>query len=259
MNLRLAAESKFEGCKREELVVYCTVLGIEVKEGHNVPNLIKKLLDTLGQYNELSIADPEEAHAKAVKLTELNLSDLNLASTGRWQGKRRIVTLHRAAAYDTAFPLFLAWENMHVYLPYGTKAALPWPIWCILHETSKAKKMIRKRHLDDEGRISYRETWVPDQPYMYTDHGDDPDTALLPATIMQAVRDMYDASEGLKSYNERQIREICRRLRIGAKREWSRETMLADIQMVLSIPISMGEASGGLSASQSAARKVHAQ
>ncbi len=253
MNLRLAAESKFEGCKRDELVVYCQVLGVEVKEGHNVAHLRKKLLDTLGQYNELNLGDPADAQAAGPKLTDMNLADLNLSPTGKWQGRRRVVTLHRAAAYDSAFPLFLAWEGLHVYLPYGIKASIPWPIWKILDTTSEAKKLVRKRHTDDEGRISYREEWVPDQPYMYTDHGDDPDTALLPCTVMEAVRTMYEASDGLKTYNERQIREICRRLRIGAKREWDRATMLADIQIVLSIPISMGEASGGLSAAEAAA------
>ena len=241
MDLRKAAENKFEGCERDELVVYCGVLAIEVKEGHNTGHLTKKLLDTLGQYNEFSLADPREAQAEAKQLADMNLADLNLSSTGAWQGKRRVVTLHRAAAYDSAFPLFLAWENLHVYMPYGVQAALPWPIWKILKETSNAMKLLRKRHIDDEGRISYREEWVPDQPYMYTDEGDDPDTAMLPGTIVQAVRQMYEASEGMTKYNKRQLIEVCRRLRIGVRRDWADHDIIMAIQSVLSIPISMDD------------------
>ena len=253
MNLRLAAEAKFEGCKRDELVVYCTVLGIEVKEGHNVPHLKKKLMDTLGQYNELNLSDPNDEAVDTKALEDMNLADLNLSSTGTWQGKRRIVNLHRAAAYDSSFPLFLAWENLHVYMPYGVTASIPWPIWKILKETSNALKLIRKRHIDPEGRISYREEWIPDQPYMYTDKGTDPDTVNLPGTIIEAVRMMYNASEGLKTYDKRQLIEVCRRLRIRVKRDWEDRDIIMSIQSVLSIPIPMDEVGGGVTAAEIAA------
>ena len=88
MNLRLAAEAKFEGCDKDELAVYCQVLGIEVKDGNNVPQLKKKLLDVLGQYNELNIGDPAEQASDMTRLQDMNLAQLNLTSTGSWQGKR---------------------------------------------------------------------------------------------------------------------------------------------------------------------------
>ncbi len=253
MNLRIAAENKFEGCERDELVVYCNVLAIEVLDGHNVGHLKKKLLDTLGEYHEFTLGASTEPKAEQKALEDVNIADLNLSSTGTWQGRRRVVTLHRAAAYDSVYPLFLAWESLHVYMPYGVTASLPWPIWMILRETSNAKKLIRKRQTDDDGRISYREEWVPDQPFMYTDGGDDPDTVLLPQTMIKAVRLMYHASEGLKDYNERQLREVCRRLRIGVRRDWTRADISMAIQTTISIPVSMGEASGGVTAAELAA------
>lgn len=253
MNLRIAAESKFEGIELDELKVYCSVLGIEVKEGHNAGHLRQKLLKTLGEYNELNISDPEDEAASAKALDDMALSDLNLSSTGRWQGKRRIVTLHRAAAYDSSFPLFLAWENLHVYLPYGMTASLPWPIWKILYETSNAQKLVRKRHIDPEGRISFREEWVADQPYMYTDEGTDPETANLPGTLIEAVRMMYHASEGLKGYNRRQLVEVCRRLRVKVDRKWTDDEVIERIQTVLSIPLSLGDAAGGGTTAREAA------
>lgn len=253
MNLRLAAERKFEGCERDELVVYCQVLGIEVKDGNNAPQLVKKLLDTLGQYNEFNISDPADTKSTMKQLEDMNLAQLNLSSTGGWQGKRRVVTAHRAAAHDSTYPLFLGWENLHVYLPYGVKASLPWPIWKILEGTTEAKKMISKRHIDDEGRVSYRQFWVPDQPYMFTDHGTDPETANLPSSIIDAMRMVYHASNGLDKYSERQLREICRRLRIPAKAEWDRDRMSFTIQATLGIPIEMDMAGFDLTAAGVAA------
>jgi hypothetical protein len=248
MNLRLAAESKFEGCEKDELVVYCQVLGIEVKDGHSKPQLRKLLLDTLGQYNELNIADPADQVADAQRLEDMNLAQLNLASNGIWQGKRRVVTLHRAAHHDTSYPLFLGWENLHVYLPYGIKASLPWPIWKILEQTTDAMKMISKRHIDDEGRVSYRQHWVPDQPYMFTDHNDDPDTQNLPGTIIEAMRMVYHASGGLEKYEPRQLREMCRRLRIPIRPDWEIDRLIQMIQATLSIPVAMDLAGSDITA-----------
>ena len=248
MNLRLAAENKFEGCEKDELVVYCQVLGIEVKDGHNKPQLRKMLLDTLGQYNELNIADPADQLTDEQRLEDVNLAQLNLASNGVWQGKRRVVTLHRAAHHDTSFPLFLGWESLHVYLPYGVKASLPWPIWMILKQTTDAQKMISKRHIDDEGRVSYRQHWVPDQPYMFTDGGDDPETANLPGSIIEAMRMVYHASEGLEKYDDRQLREMSRRLRIPAKPDWDAARMIQMIQATLSIPVPMDLAGSNITA-----------
>jgi len=254
MNLRLAAENKFAGCKREELVVYCTVLGIEVLEGHNTSHLVKKLLDTLGHYNELNVGDAEEQVVEEVALADMNLVDLNLSSNGKWQGRRRIVTLHRAAAYTTLFPLFLGWEHLHVYLPYGVTASLPWPIWKILECTSSAKKLVRKRHMDADGRIAYIEEWLPDQPFMYTDGGTDPDTALLPGTMMEAVKMIYAASKGFENFNVQQLRELCRRLRIMTPREWSPEDMIGAMQDCLGISTALDDATGGLTAAGMAAQ-----
>ena len=250
MNLRIAAENKFEGCERDELVLYCSVLGIDVLEGHNTGHLRKKLLDTLGQYNELNIADKDEGEQLAKRLQDMNLAELNLSSSGTWQGKRRVVTLHRAAAYDSSYPLFLGWENLHVYMPYGIKASIPWPIWCILQDTSKAKKMISKRHVDSEGRVSYRQHWIDDQPFMYSDHGDDPETDQLPGTIIEAMRMVYHASDGLKKYDERQLREMCRRLRIPVKHTADRQEMTQLLQATLSIPVKMDAAGSNMTAAE---------
>lgn len=254
MNLREAAKDKFEGCEKDELVVYCQVLGIEVKDGHNAPQLRKKLLETLGQYNELSIGDPAEAKLDMKRLEDMNLAQLNLSSTGKWQGKRRVVTLHRSAHHDTNYPMFLAWENLHVYLPYGVRASLPWPIWKILEQTTTAKKMISKRHIDPEGRVTYRQHWIDDQPYMFTDHGTDPETANLPSSIIDAMKMVYHASDGMKDYNERQVREVCRRLRISVPATWDLTQMLFTIQATLGIPIDMDMAGSDLTAAGLAAR-----
>lgn len=248
MNLRLAAEAKFEGCEKDELVVYCQVLGIEVKDGHNAPQLRKKLLDTLGQYNELNISDTSEQESAAKALEDMNLASLNLSSTGRWQGRRRIVTLHRAAHHESEYPLFLGWENLHVYLPYNVKASIPWPIWKILQQTTDAKKMLSKRHSDNEGRISYRQHWVPDQPYMFTDHGDDPETAKLPGSIIEAMRMVYHAAGGFEDYNDRQLREMCRRLRIPARPDWDKERIVQTLMATLSIPVEMDVAGSNYTA-----------
>lgn len=231
MDLKQAAEGGFEGADIDALRAYCDRLGIEYAKSNNAAALRKKLTVALSKYNEQSVGDGEEdaeialdkQHREAVSLTQLNLR-----GQGHWGGRRRIIQLHRAMDHESTFPQFFAWRQLHCYIPFGVVAPLPYPIFNILKDTA-GSRLIRRRRTDEEGRIFYVEEWVPTQRFMYTDLGDDPDTANLPVDVRDMVRRLYSLTDEFKGFSARQFRELCTRLTVEVKPTWEDVDMRAAI------------------------------
>jgi hypothetical protein len=226
MDLRNAAENLFADCERDELVGFCDQLGVEYLPQHNGKHLRVKLLEQLGVLTEVIAAHTQEKTALAEApdydggdLTMEQLAAINLRPQGKWQGRRRMIVLHREADHTTAFPQFFAWEDLHCYIPWGVEAPIPFPIWNILFSTTQGKRLIRKRRVDEDGRIFYEEHWVNSQRFMFTDLGDDPVTAHLPRDIQEQFRWMWHKTEGFDGYSLRQFQDIARRLKIHVPRD----------------------------------------
>lgn len=244
MNFKSDAENKFKDCDRETLVQYCDMWGLEHKPNHGAAHLRKLLLEGLNQYHEtVNLAPGEKAietnpMPEHKRLTPEEIVGLNLRSQGHWQGKRRRITLHRAMEYEsTVFPHFFAWEGLHCYVPFGNPVDIPYAVYNILMEANTGKKLVRKRKVDEEGRIFYEETWVPVQRFMFTDHGVTPETEHLPEDIQDQMRMLWEATNGFDGYSASQFRQICRMLKIRVREDWKSPDMKGAVKRLLGLGV----------------------
>ena len=239
MDLMEAAEKGFDGAEIEALRSYCDRLGLKYSKNNNADTLRKKLQKAMGEYNETFVGDDEEADAPAAKskagkkedqklAQAMGLTNLNLRSQGKWGGRRRMIVLHRALEHDSTRPQFFAWGQLHCYVPMGVQCSIPYPIWNILQATT-GKRLIRRRKVDEDGRIYFKEEWVPSQRFMYTDMGDDPETMNLPTGMIDMVQRLYALTDQFKGFSERQFRELCSRLKVDAKPDWDAADMRAAV------------------------------
>ena len=215
MDFNKAAENDFRDAELEELRAYCDHIKLEYHPNMNADTLRKKLTAAMGEYRELSGDEPGQPLVVPSQQAEIRaLVGLNLKPTGRWEGRRRRITLHRSLSHDnTSRPQFFAWGRLHVYVPFGVECSVPYPIFNILKDTT-GQKLERKRTVDDEGRIFYRDVWIPSQRFMYADHGDDPDTVRLPESEIDRIARLHRLTDGFAGFSERQYRAICTTLRL---------------------------------------------
>jgi hypothetical protein len=109
-----------------------------------------------------------------------------------------------------------------VYVPFGVQCSIPYPIYNILKDTT-GKQLVRKRRVDDDGRIYYEDTWVSTERFMYSDLGDDPETIDRPASEHERIQMLHALTDGFKGYGERQFRAMCDALHIRPGKEWVAE------------------------------------
>lgn len=247
MDLRTAAEKRFVGVERGTLTGFCDVLGVPYEGTTSVKVLRQSLLDALGVYHELAGGKPATNASVEIETPEYGGDDvtvedlfrLNLRPQGMWQGRRRIIMLHRAADHVTTYPQFVAWKELHCYVPYGVESSLPYPIYLILENTKAGRRLVRKRKVDEDGRIYYEEQWVPHQRFMYTDLGDDPATAHLPRDIREQYLWLYHKTNQFDGYSLRQIKDMARKLQIYIRgeeaKEWQKSDYLARIKSVIGV------------------------
>jgi len=244
MDLKTAAENDFEHCERDELVVFCDVLGVEYLPQNNAKALRKKLLEQLGRYTELLAGGTgDDKSAPAFEGEDLDvdeLTSLNLKAQGKWQGRRRRIVLHRAADHVSTFPQFFAWADLHCYIPFGEECAIPFPIWNILDETTRGQRLIRKRRVDEDGRIYYEEVWVNSQRFMFSDLGDDPETAHLPRDMHEQFRWMHHKTDSYDGYSLQQFKDMCRMLKVPLTQDNVRTYKMADYKRRICSTIGLG-------------------
>lgn len=222
MDLLKAAAIEFDGIDLEALRSYCERLEIDFHPNMNASTLRNKLTAALGEYQELSGKEPGEPLDVPSRDAEIRkLVGYNLKATGIWEGKRRTLQLHRSLSHDnTTRPQFFAWGRLHCYVPFGVVVSIPYPIWNVLLDTA-GKKLERKRKVDDEGRIYFKDNWVPTQRFMYSDMGDDLETADRPASERERVSRLHDLTNGFENFSERQFRAVCLSVHISPKPEWT--------------------------------------
>ena len=222
MDLLTAAANEFDGADLDALRDYCTRLEIEFHPNMNASTLRGKLTAALGEYQEMSGKEPNVPLDVPSRNAEIKkLVGYNLRATGNWDGRRRVIQLHRSLSHDnTTRPQFFAWGRLHCYVPFGIQVEIPYPIWNVLVDTS-GQKLERKRKVDDEGRIYYKDNWIPTQRFMYSDLGDDPKTADRPTGERERIARLYDLTNGFENFSERQFRAMCLSVHVSPKKEWS--------------------------------------
>lgn len=232
-DIKTAVENAFEGADLEALRGYCDRLRIEYSKNHNATSLRKMLNAAMAEgsahYSEALNSDVDIMSAEEKQDRARELVGLHLTAQAGWQGKRRLIILHRAMQHESTRPQFFAWGRLHCYVPMGTEVAIPYPIFNILKNTA-GTRLVRKRRVDDEGRVYFQDQWVPTQRFMYSDLGDDPETANRPESMIDMVRELHGLTNGFDGYSLRQLREICRRLFLSEEEGWERIDFLAAIK-----------------------------
>ena len=231
-SIMTAAETEFAGADLEALRAYCDRIGIEYSKNHNAATLRKLLTAATAEgsthYSE-TVTPSDETIAEEKRLEVLDLVSLNLRPQAGWQGRRRTIQLHRAMAHESTRPQFFAWGRLHCYGPMGVECSIPYPIFNILKDTA-GTRLTRKRKTDDEGRIYFQDVWVPTQRFMYSDMGDDPDTANMPVDMRDMVIRLHGLTDGFTGYSKRQFNEICHRMFIAVEEGWEIIDMKAAIE-----------------------------
>jgi hypothetical protein len=235
-----AAETGFAGADLEALRAYATSVGLEFTKSHNATTLRKMLTEAMAEgsshYGEI-MAEDEEGLAEEKRLKAMGLAKLNLRSQAGWTGRRHVVQLHRAMQHESTRPQFFAWGRLHCYVPMGVPVAIPYPIWEILKLTA-GTRLVRKRRTDDEGRVYFEDSWVPNQRFMYSDMGPDPETAHLPKDMLDMITQLHEATNGFKGYTVRQLRELCSRVNITVEKDWE------EIDLHAALDAKCGKSSG---------------
>ena len=231
-SITTAAETEFAGADLEALRAYCDRIGVKYSKNHNAATLRKLLTAATAEdsshYHEGVVVD-DETLAEEKRLEILGLVSLSLKPQAGWQGRRRVIQLHRAMAHESTRPQFFAWGRLHCYVPMGHECSIPYPIFNILVDTA-GTRLTRKRKVDDEGRIYFQDIWVPTQRFMYSDLGDDPDTVDLPKNMKDMVIRLHGLTDGFAGYSKRQFVEICHRLFISVPETWEVIDMKAAVE-----------------------------
>lgn len=228
-----AAETEFAGADLEALRGYCKRVGLEFSKNHNAATLRKMLNKAMAEgsdfYGETVAGEAEDISEEERHLVALDLVGLNLKAQAGWQGRRRVIHLHRSMSHESTRPQFFAWGRLHCYVPMGVECSIPYPIFNILKLTA-GERMVQRRKVDEEGRIRYDEEWVPTQRFMFSDLGDDPDTVGLPRNMLEMIQQLHGLTDGFEGYSKRQFQEICRRLFIKVEEDWEATDMKAAIE-----------------------------
>lgn len=221
MELLTAAENQFADADLETLREFCERMGLAYHPNNNADTLRKKLTAALGEYNEISGDEPGVPLDVPKRQARIKtLVGYNLKPTGRWEGKRRKIILLRSMSHDnTSRPQFFAWGRLHLYVPFGVECSVPYPIFNILKDTS-GKRLERRRRVDEDGRVYYEDNWVRNERFMYTDLGDDLETADRPDSEIDRMAKLHRLTNGYEGFSERQFRAICSTLHLAIKPHW---------------------------------------
>lgn len=113
----------------------------------------------------------------------------NLGQTGKWGGRKRLVTFHKMSDKQEVQPL--GWNGLIWYAPLGQRLEVPWPYWyaaqnCKLWDTGSddVTRWVKTR----DGRLEKHVTPVAKDTIRYEDHGDVPGTEDLPIDYLDFFR-----------------------------------------------------------------------
>lgn len=239
MHLLEAAKTNFKEASLEDLRAFCERLGIEASPQCNASTLRNKLTAAFSDYLEVSAPAPALSRderrehrflaPKDATAAIRELVGINLKQTGKWGGKRQRIILARSMSHEnTSQPQFFAWGRLHVYIPFGIEADVPYPIYGILLNT-RGKRVKQRQVRDDEsGRLFMKTDWVDSQRFMYQDLGVTPGTEDLPENERDRIRMLHHLTEGFKNFDERRYRALCKRLNLRPphpKAPWGKPEM----------------------------------
>lgn len=232
-SLALAAQNAFEDCDRKELEEHAETLGVQFHPNIKDENLRDRLLENLGHApREIPDEPTEQDHAdrssaglpdggRSGELSTRELFGMNLTPKGKWQGRRRVVSIQRPTESPKArAPHVLQWGKSMATIPFNKAVSIPYPFYHIL-KNSTFKELHQKTRVDDDGVPHKVNNYEEINRFSLTDMGDDPDTAHLPVSHKDQFRRIAEATDMLRSddINKARLLQIARRLRLRIPRQ----------------------------------------
>lgn len=224
-----ALERGFETSTREELLFYCDVFGLDrIDRAGDVSKLKDALYQSLG----ISRPGPSQRVARREVPRSHVICPYNLSPQGRWGGRRRRIMLPRPGDSKVARAKPFGWNGKATYwLSYDETVSVPYPIYGIIIDTKTPRPKQVPVGNNGEVTTGWDFSTVP-----FTDYGDDPLTADLPASLTEWYQEKGE--EFYLKLGDRDLRTVAGQLDIPVidhidRRNRPREDLLGDVLIFL--------------------------
>lgn len=217
-DLATASESEFKSSTREELEAFAAMLQVEFHPNIKDDNLRARLMTKLGrQVNEFPSELPaQQAEDQAAEVSSGSVQELyalNLTPDGRWEGRRRIITITRPEGWKGRQPLPVRWGRSMVMVPFGVTVSVPYPVYNILRR-SKYKELEQIKTMGKDGVLKPRNVFHERSRFNLQDLGDDNKTVGLPVSQKEQFRQISVMTDNLMKLDRRKLIIMARRLRV---------------------------------------------
>ena len=109
----------------------------------------------------------------------------NLGSTGKWEGRKRLVTIIKRDNTKQDYAQPVGWDGVIWNVPVGVPVEMPWPYWESLKNTKlldSGSDAVSKWERGQDGRMFKIVTPTLTDTIRHIDHGDVPGTEELPTS-----------------------------------------------------------------------------
>ena len=228
LNLAEAIANNFATCNREQLEAFAEMMEIDFHPNIADERLRDRMLDrigkTLNQGEPLEISSDPSAEAFEVrapdKYTTKDLNELmalNLTPNGKWEGRRRKVSVPKPENLKGQQAHPFSWGKHMVMVPWNVPVSVPYPIYEILRN-GQSFQIEQERTTDKRGTPKIINHRVEEMRFRYADMGDDPETLNRPTSQREQFRKVAEATEYFKDWNRAQLARLCKRLALRYER-----------------------------------------
>ena len=229
------AQSKWEGCDREELKQDAETLGVELKGNWSDATARLRLCSAVGQ-----IAPQAESRTPIINKQDRPTVKPNLTTIGEWGGRCRDVIVFRPQG-DVAPGAPVAWDSMRIYIPFddGTakKYTIPEPHFNVLKD-AKIRHYELSARRNEAGDVIRTHKNSEEQTYPFGAGEVTVGTEHLPGSTLEWYQWEAERKGYFKKFKKGRLEEIYSELtdkRPGELipgqgfKEWDRDKVLIEI------------------------------
>lgn len=184
----LKAKNYVDAPRTHVTKAYQILTGDESVEGLD----LEYMREQLQKMNTLE-AIAEKAPAAVVPEKQQGIGRIpNLTPTGEWEGRMRLVTIHKANPDSIEEAISIGWEGCRWIVRYDEQLKMPWPYWEALKNAvtrdESSDKAVKWEKDASTGQLMKVINRIDKPRYSYTDHGDVPGTESLPENYIEFFR-----------------------------------------------------------------------
>lgn len=182
-SLAEAANDDFNGVTADELGLYCEQLNIPTRKNSTLAWMESQVRAAIEAGAKIGII---ESTTKAPR--PIQGKKLNLRPTGRWEGRRRLVTLQGSEQDIKSHWKVVSWDGNQIFIKTEMEVSIPYPHYEILRNAAREIYTVNNVWVPGVGIERQEHTrFISALPYH--DGGDDPATAGLPISFIARAQD----------------------------------------------------------------------